>query len=256
MPQHHDTTHDHAHNDGTDGTDGDLAELLDLDGRVLHSYWTDALTWATGALAGGECERILDLGAGTGTGTIALAQRFPEAWVIAVDNSAAMVARIRAKATSLGLGPRVLAHVFAATRPGGVVALAEFAEPLRFLPADLGFGLAGLETRCLDALGQEHARALPDLGSAWSPRLAAAGFSDLDERVFTIELNARSSAAIDYARGWLRRLRSATAHRLDPRDRESLDELLDGGGLESLQRSDELTVRGTRTVTRGRRPRD
>jgi SAM-dependent methyltransferase len=287
MPQHHDTSHGHAHHEGTDA---DLADLLDLDGEVLHAYWTGALGWVQSAVADRRCERILDLGAGSGTGTIALARRFAGAEVIAVDNSEDMLSRIQAKALDLGLASRirtihtdldeawpildtldvtwasmsmhhmaepdqVLGNVFAATRPDGLVAVAEFDEPLRFLPDDVGFGRPGLEARCLDALGKEHAHSVPELGSDWSPRLSAAGFAEVVERVFSIELNApRSPAAINYARGWLRRLRSGAAHRLDPDDQQALDRLLDAGGLDALQHRRELQVRGTRTVTLGRRP--
>jgi SAM-dependent methyltransferase len=286
MPQPHEASHNHAHPD-TSGAG--LADLLDLDGRVLHDYWTQALSWVQNAVTEGGHKRILDLGAGSGTGTIALALRFAGAEVIAVDNSEDMLGRIRAKSLDLGLAPRirtihadlddhwpdlddiditwasmsmhhmgdpdrVLSKVFAVSRPGGVVALAEFEEPLRFLPDDVGFGRPGLETRCLEALGEEHAQALPDLGSAWSPRLSAAGFTHVEERIFTIDLkSSRATAAIEYARGWLVRMRSGVAHRLDAEDQHTLDMLVDGGGLESLQGRDELHIRGARTVTVGRR---
>jgi SAM-dependent methyltransferase len=283
----HEASHNHAH---PDASDAGLADLMDLDGRVLHEYWTQALSGVQNAVADGGKERILDLGAGSGTGTIALAQRFAGAEVIAVDSSEDMLSRIRAKALALGLAPRirtvhadlddhwpdldpiditwasmsmhhmsdpdrVLSQVFATSRPGAVVALAEFEEPLRFLPDDVGFGRPGLEIRCLAALGKEHAHALPDLGSAWSPRLSAAGFTDVQEQILMIDLKSScSTAAIEYARGWLGRMRSGVARRLDVEDHHTLDMLLDANGLESLQRRDELHMRGTRTITIGRRP--
>ncbi|MDP9093869.1 MAG: methyltransferase domain-containing protein [Actinomycetota bacterium] len=286
MPPPHEASHNHKH---LDTSGADLADLLDLDGRVLHEYWTQALTWATGAIADAGCERILDLGAGSGTGTIALAQRFGAAEVIAIDNSEDMLSRIRAKALDMGLASRirtihadlddhwpnldpiditwasmsmhhmsdpdrVLSKVFAASRPGALVALAEFDVPLRFLPDDVGFGRPDLEARCLEALGEEHAHALPDLGSAWSPRLAAAGFAEVRDRSFTIDLKpSRSTAAIEYARGWLGRMRSGVAHRLEAEDQHSLDMLVGAGGLESLDSRGGLHIRGTRTITIGRR---
>ena len=42
---------------------------------------------------------------------------------------------------------QVLRDALAATRPGGLIAVAEFSEPLRFLPDDLGFGRPGFESR-------------------------------------------------------------------------------------------------------------
>jgi ubiquinone/menaquinone biosynthesis C-methylase UbiE len=285
--QSHDHSHDQSHDDRTDAS---LADLLDLDGQVLHSYWTDALSWVQRALPGTGPEHILDLGAGSGTGTFALARCFPGAEIIAVDASEEMLGRIEAKALDLGMAKqvrlvhadlddawpdlglldltwasmslhhmsqpdRVLSNVFTATRPGGLLAVAEFDEPLRFLPDDVGFGRPGLETRCLGAIASERAHSLPELGSDWAPRLSASGFAEVQERAFTIELDRPLPAGtVDYAQGWLRRLRSAAAARLDSDDQETLDKLLDGGGLESLEHSGELQVRGTRTVTLGRRP--
>lgn len=281
MGHHHD---DHDH-DGTN--DADLAELLDLDGQVLHSYWTDVLTSVQRGAT--ETGRILDLGAGTGNGAIGLAQRLANAEVIAVDSSEYMLGRIRARALDLGLAGRirtvqadldlawpavepvdvtwasmslhhlsdpdkVLSQVFTATRPGGLLAVAEFAEPLRFLPDDIGIGRPGLESRCLEALRGEHSHSLPHLGSEWSPRLEAAGFTGLSEQPFTIELDAPyPSGTARYAQLWLGRLRSALAHHLARDDRETLAILLDGDGPESLQQRADIQIRGTRTVTLARR---
>src|ERR1700733_10294597 len=97
-PHHH---HDHQH-PGDESDESALAELVDLDAAVLHSYLSAVIGWV-GALAGGQPRRILDLGTGTGTGAVALARRFGGADVIAVDVSAAMLDRLRAKARGLGL---------------------------------------------------------------------------------------------------------------------------------------------------------
>jgi SAM-dependent methyltransferase len=299
MPDHHDhesrdhAPHDHAPHDHAEADGAAFAELLDLDGEVLSAHWAEVLDLvqdaATGSGATGP-SRILDLGAGTGTGTIRLAQRFDGAEVIAVDVSDEMLGRIRDKARGLGLAERirtlaadldagwpdlepvdltwasmsmhhvadpdrVLGSMYATTRPGGTVALIEFTRPLRFLPDDLGFGRPGLEARCLDALAGEHAETLPDLGSDWSPRLAAAGFAVLDERELTIELDAPHPAGTTrYAQLWLERLRSGLTDRLDADDQEALTTLIDGPGPESLQNRDDLAIRGTRTVTLARRP--
>jgi SAM-dependent methyltransferase len=283
---------EHAHDDhAQDGAaDAALAELLDLDGEVLRSYWTDVLTWVRRAATSTGRGRILDLGAGSGVGTIALAQRFDGAEVVAVDSSQEMLRRIRVKALDHGLAPRVrtvradlnvgwpaidpidvtwasmslhhltdpdrvLRDVFAATRPGGLMAVAEMAEPLRFLPHDLGIGRPGLEARCLDGLRNDHAHSLPDLGSEWSPRLETAGFAVLSERTITIERNPpHQPATARYAQRWLRRLRSGLMHRLADDDVKTLAILIDGDGPESLQQRDDLQLRGVRTVTLARRP--
>jgi ubiquinone/menaquinone biosynthesis C-methylase UbiE len=287
-----DPQHGHGHPDGHqhDDSDTSFADLLDLDADVLRSYWTDALAWVRQAAADNPVQRILDLGAGTGTGAIALARLFGEAEVIAVDASEQMLDRIRRKAQDEGLaervrtvradldedwpalGPidvtwasmslhhladpdRVLADILAATRPGGLLAVAEFTESLRFLPDDLGFGRPGLEARLLAALDIERAHSLPELGSDWAARLTAAGFTLLGERSFAIELEPPQPAAtIDYARGWLQRVRSRTAQSLSPEDRDALAVLLDDDGLRSLPRRDDVRVSGCRTVTLARRP--
>jgi SAM-dependent methyltransferase len=272
---------------GSGGTE--LPELLDLDYEVLYGYWTGALSWLR-RVAGAGRRRVLDLGAGTGTGTIGLAQWFGGAEVIAVDAEEGLLERIRVKALNLGLADRVhtvqadldagwpgidgvdvawasmslhhladpdrvLAELAAAIRPGGLLAVAEFEVQLRFLPDDLGFGRPGLEQRCLDLLHAEHAHSLPELGSDWAPRLDRAGFTVLAERPFQIELNpSHSAAAIDYAWGWLHRLRSGLADRLASDDLDALTVLLDGDGPESLRRRDDLQIRGCRTITLVQRP--
>jgi SAM-dependent methyltransferase len=273
----------HNHDDHRDAAA--LAALLDLDGEALHTYWTDAMVWVR--RAAGHATRVLDLGAGSGVATIALAQRFGDAEVTAVDVSGELLAAIRAKALDLGLahrirtmcadldgdwpvpGPvdvtwasmslhhladpaRVLCDVFAATRPGGLVAVAEFSDELCFLPDDLGFGRPGLEARILDVLRDEHAASLPHLGANWSAHLSSAGFTVLDERVFVIDLKPTpSSAATRYACRWFERLRSGVAAQLADDDQEALDRLLDGDDLSCRE---DLHLRGSRTVTLARRP--
>ena len=66
MESHH-HHHDHEqHQPGHETDEAALAELLDLDAEVLHSYLSGVIDWV-GELAG-QPRRILDLGTGTGTG--------------------------------------------------------------------------------------------------------------------------------------------------------------------------------------------
>jgi len=288
-------THAHrSHADDADdkhvhGDDPALAELLDLDGVVLRGYWADVLTWLRRAARHLPRARLLDLGAGSGVGTIALAQRFAGAEVIAVDQDEQMLEHIRAKALDLGLASRVrtvqadldaglpavepvdlswasmsmhhladpdrvLREVFAATRPGGLLAVAEFAEPLRHLPHNLGVGCPGLEDRLLTALNNQHAHELPEIGADWPPRLAAAGFTVLEHRPFELDLRpGRDADAIRYAQLWLGRLRHGIADALDGDDLAALDLLLDDHGPHSLRRREDLHLHGQRTVTLARR---
>jgi len=280
----------HAHAASAGSPDEAMTVLLDLDGEVLHDYWSAALDWAAsaaGALAAARTGRVLDLGAGTGTGALGLAERFPRAEVIALDVEPGSLARVRDKARERGLdgrvralehdldagwpdlGPldltwasmslhhmadpgRVLADALNATRPGGLIAVAEFAEQFRFLPSGAGPGAPGFEERIADQLGRAHAEELPTLGSAWAPRLADAGWEVAGERAFAIDLDPPAHPrAADYARTWFTRLSEGFADRLKPVGRATLSELLTDPGALAGQR---LHIRGTRTVTLGRRP--
>jgi SAM-dependent methyltransferase len=275
--------HAHDHTASADSSDDSMTGLLDLDGEVLHDYWSAALDWVSGATAGRAPRRLLDLGAGTGTGALGLAVRFPAAEVVAVDIEPGSLARLRDKAAGLGLAERVravradldagwpdlgpldltwasmslhhladpgraLGDVLRATRPGGLIAVAEFAEPLRFLPA----GPDDFEERVLAVLGRAHAQELPTLGSAWAPRLAAAGWEVADERRFPIDLDPPAHPrAGEYARAWFTRLAQGFDGQLDPADQEALAALLAGDGPGRLTG---LHIRGVRTVTLARRP--
>jgi SAM-dependent methyltransferase len=285
----HDHTGAHAHDSATSpgsaASQGAMTVLLDLDGEVLHDYWSAALDWVSGAAAG-TATRVLDLGAGTGTGALGLAERFPGAEVIAVDVEPGSLTRLRDKAAGRGLagrvrglefdldagwpdlGPldltwasmslhhladpgRVLGDALAATRPGGLIAVAEFAEPLRFLPPGPGFGQPGFEDRLVERLGRAHAEALPTLGSAWAPRLADAGWAVAGEREFPIDLDPPAHPrAAEYARAWFARLADGFTDQLEPADQATLAALLAGDGL---SRGAGLRIRGTRTVTLARR---
>ena len=257
--------------------------MVDLDAEVLRDHLTGVMTWLFERSAG-RTRQILDLGSGTGTGALALAQRFPDAEVTAVDMSAVMLERVRAKADAHGVadrvrtrqadldaglpdaGPvdlvwaaasmhhladpdRVLADVFAALRPGGLFVVAELDSFPYFLPASEG---DGVEERAHAVLRQRLGQDLPLLGSDWGPRLVKAGFTVEAERPFVIALTAPLPPATGrYAQISLRRLRSGLGDRLDATDRARLDALLEGDAL--LSRTD-LTVRTTRTVWLAVRP--
>src|ERR1700742_283801 len=97
---HHASHHHHGHHD-----DSGLAELLDLDAEVLREYHREVITWVASQVTGQP--RIIDLGAGTGAGTLALAQYLMQAEVTAVDIDEDMLGRIRHQAAALGVSERV-----------------------------------------------------------------------------------------------------------------------------------------------------
>ena len=266
-----------------------MAELLDLDAEVLHSYLSDVTAWVR-ELAADLPRRILDLGSGTGTGTLALVQRFEGASVIALDKSPQLLDRLRDKARALGVagrirtvqadldqawpptGPadlawassslhhmadpdRVLNEVFAALRPGGLLVVAEMDSFPRFLPDDLGLGRPCLEARCHAALAEGLAGEVPHLGSDWGSRLGKAGFSSEAERTFTIHLTSPlPPSACRYAQASLQRIRSGLDGRMSADDLSTLDTLIDSDAPGSVLQRDDLTVRTKRTVWVARRP--
>jgi SAM-dependent methyltransferase len=288
MTTHHDHDHHPGHHGGGNGEE-DMAGLLDLDAEVLHAYLSDVISWV-GGLAAGRPRMIADLGAGTGTGTLALLRHFGQAKAVAVDVSAVMLDRLQVKARERGMadrirtvqadldagwpdiGPvelvwasssvhhladpdRVLAQVLAALQPGGLLALAEMDSFPRFLPDDVGLGHPGLEERCEAARAGKHASEMPFLGADWGPHLTAAGFTIEAERSFAIHLEPPlPAAARRYAQASLRRLRSGLESELSAGDLATLDALTDGDGPGSVLRRGDLSVRTRRTVWVARRP--
>ncbi len=246
------------------------------DGRQAR----EVITWVVSVLP--DRPRIVDLGAGTGTGALALARRLPGAQVVAVDVSEPMLERIRHRAQALGvadrirtvqadldepwpdLGPadlvwaaaslhhladpgRALAQARAALRAGGVLMVTEIDSFPRFLPDEAG---AALEERCHAALAEERAEAGMHMDEDWSARLAEAGFTVEAERRFDIALRPPLPAAAGrYARLCMERMRDGLADRIGAEDLATLDALAAG-----IADRDDLTVRTTRTVWLARRP--
>ncbi|MFI1496271.1 class I SAM-dependent methyltransferase [Streptomyces platensis] len=180
-----------------------LGPDLERGAELYTPLYEQAASWlreaATGAAPGGV-RRVLDVGSGPGVVSCLLARAFPDAEVVAVDATGALLERASDRAARLGLADRVhtqlaevpdgldalggadliwsskaLHHVgdqraavavlAGHLRPGGLLALAEGGLTPRFLPRDLGIGRPGLQSR-LDAAGEEWfsemRAALPD----------------------------------------------------------------------------------------------
>src|ERR1700730_8652400 len=280
----------HQHHPATEPDWAAMAELLHLDSDVLHSYLSEVTDWVRELAAEMPCRRILDLGSGTGTGALALAQRFEGAEVIALDISAELLERCQAKARDLGVADRirtvqadldaasptidtvdlvgasnslhhttdpdrVLTEVFATINPRGLLAVAEMDSFPRFLPDDVGLGRPGLEARCHATLAEGMADERHDLGSDWGSRLNKAGFTIEAERTFAIDLTPPLPASTGrYAQASLRRIRSGLDGRMSADDLATLDTLIDSDGPDGVLARDDLTVRTTRTGWVARRP--
>ncbi|MFC4071228.1 class I SAM-dependent methyltransferase [Actinoplanes subglobosus] len=258
--------------------------MLDLDAEVAATQLAELTTRAAHLAGDHPIRDILDIGAGTGTGTFALLRRFPEATVTAIDTSDEMLSHLRASAARHNLADRihplradldegwpttpradliwasssmhhmadpdrVLRDIHTTLRPGGLLTVIEMERMPRFLPDDLGFGTPGMEARCHSLLDEARTAHLPHIGSDWPSRLTAAGFTILESRDLTVDIpSPLPETAIRYAHATLSRIRSALADQLSPEDAATLDALLTMEGPQALRTRTDLRVHSTRSV--------
>jgi ubiquinone/menaquinone biosynthesis C-methylase UbiE len=267
----------HTHHPGDDH-----AALLDLDALVLGGYLDELVGW-TAALAPAEVRTVVDVGAGTGVGTIALARRFGGAEVVAVDRSAEMLHRAAVAASSAGLAGRVrtvpadldegwpssveradvvwassslhevadpdrlLRDILAALPPDGLLVVVEIDGLPQVLPEDVADGLGERSTAALlDAGWNSH----PD----WRAHLERAGLEVVDQRTVVSGSSADAATTSRFARAWLGRMRGALERRLPGDDLAVLDRLLADTGPGAVLDRPDLPVRGSRTAWAARRP--
>ncbi len=272
-------THSHA--------EDDHSEVLDLDAEVLAEHTAAITGWLPLTTSP---RHVVDLGCGTGAGTLALLDRFPGAEVTAVDSSDAHLHRLREKAAEAGVADRVrlvradldardwpdlgspdliwasasmhhmadpdrtLRQVRELLAPGGLFAVVELAGFPRFLPEDAPAEAPGLEERCHAALDRHHAEQVPHRGADWGAKLTGAGFAVAGERTVTVDIDAPPAGAVGrYALASLRRLRGGVADTLPAEDLAALDRLLDTEGPDSILRRPDLGVRTERSVWAARR---
>jgi SAM-dependent methyltransferase len=284
---HHVHRHEYEYEHEYEHDAGDQAEILDLDAEVLAEHIASITAWLP---IGTSPRRIVDLGCGTGAGTLALLERFPEAEVTAVDVSTAHLHRLREKAAAAGADDRVrvvqadlgaaawpelgrpelvwasasmhhmpdpdrtLRQVHDLLAPGGLFAVVELAGFPRFLPEGAPEDAPGLEERCHAALDHHHAEQVPHRGADWGPKLTRAGFTIDGERTVTVDIGPpHTDAAGRYALSSLRRMRGGVASALTVEDLTALDELLDTDSPHSILRRSDLRVRTERTVWAARR---
>ncbi|MGZ0203150.1 class I SAM-dependent methyltransferase [Streptomyces sp. RM1] len=180
--------HGHGHGNGTDIDWNEMAPLLEAQAELFGPLYEQALGWLADEVP--EPGLIVDAGSGPGVLSCLFARTFPGARVVAVDGTAPLLDRARARAADQGFGdrfdtltgelPEALekleqpAGLLWASRslhhlgdqraaltafarrlaPGGTLAILEGGLPSRFLPRDIGIGRPGLGAR-LDALEEE-----------------------------------------------------------------------------------------------------
>lgn len=270
-----DHPHLHAHPEqDADGGEwaATMAAHIELEAEVLISFLDDASSLLADLCRRHELDvrRVIDIGCGPGVGTAVLADRFPSATVVAVDGAAEMLERAAARAERLGLSGRVetrhaevpsgfdglgtaevvwaamvlhhlgdeaatLRSIRSVLAPGGLVAIAEFGEPVRFLSdSDMGFGRPGLWER-LDGAGTawlESTRPGSPAQAASSvdypTMLEAAGFEVVVDQVVRMHLEPPlAPPARRVAVGHLEMMRRLVGDQLETADHEALEVLID-----------------------------
>jgi SAM-dependent methyltransferase len=205
----HEREHEHGHGHAASHEHGafDWAvqlKRLELGAELHRPFFEQAAAWLRELRGGARTQRVLDVGSGAGVVSTLLAEVFPEAEVVAVDATPALLEAVKRRARRLGVGDRMqvvqadlpreaaklpeadliwtsdAVHHFGdqqaavdllhgRLRQGGVLAVCEGGLPARFLPNEIGFGRSGLQTR-LDAAGAEGFAAmrasLPDARAA------------------------------------------------------------------------------------------
>ncbi|MFJ9693693.1 class I SAM-dependent methyltransferase [Kitasatospora sp. NPDC101183] len=267
------STHQHGHGHGHHHGHGVPAADLDWDALAAHlereadlrgAAVTEAAHWLAG-LHEGEVRRALDVGSGPGVIAAMIAEVFPAAEVVAVDQSAALLERAEARSGGrlsvqrvdlpaefaelgeeeadliwsgnavhhLGDQQAALTALARVLRPGGLLAVAESGLPPRYLPRDFGLGRPGFQAR-LDAVQEDGFAAMrAELPGAveevedWAAMLERAGLTPSGTRTFLVEHRAPLARPVrEYLHTQLDRRREQLAEHLAPEDRSTLDALL------------------------------
>ena len=287
MHDHHDCGHTSTHH--LDFESPEMAAFAELEGEVLVDFATQAISIVEAVCRrqGMDVRRVLDIGCGPGVATGLLAHRFDAATVVAVDGSSAMLERVAARVARLGVAHRVETHradlpfgldtlgqadvawasmvlhhvgdevdtlrrIREPLEPDGLLAVVEWADPVRVLFTDDAHRLADLWTRVDQAWAAWFADMRADLPGAttsadYPAMLEQAGFEVVVDELLTLALDAPLDAdARRFALTQLRRTRAQLARHAHDADLEALDAVIDGEGEASILNRNDALVRATR----------
>jgi SAM-dependent methyltransferase len=228
----HDHGHHHHHHHD-DGFDWDaMADRLELDAAIVEPITRQVI-----AELGGSFTDVLDVGCGPGAVAVTLATLQPAATVTALDSSAPLLHRVRARAEQAGVASRVhtvegdldaplptlpssdlvwagmvlhhvhqpvatLQRLHGQLRPGGTLAMMEFGRTPSVLPDDDPLVTSGtwhrFQTATTAALNERLG--LDPVAVDWPALLAVAGFVDVVDRHLEAAHPAPPSATV---RTWL-----------------------------------------------------
>jgi SAM-dependent methyltransferase len=294
MGEHEAQGHGHVHLGEADWKA--MAAHTELEGEVLLGFVTATAEWIAelrGATAP-AVRRVLDIGSGPGVGTCELARLFPDAQVVAVDGSPAMLEWTARRAAARGLDERVTTHlaelpdgvdeidapdvIWASQSlhhvgdetnalrllggllaPSGLLAIAESAEPMRFLPDDLGVGSPGFAERLRAAQADWFAAMRGSLpGSVPSDgvesMVTAAGLQVVGVRVLRQRFDPPlSEAARRVVVRQVGRARHQLEGRLDDGDLSTVAVLSDADDPRSILRRPDAFLEASRQIVIARR---
>ncbi len=268
-----------------------MVEFAELEAEVLIAFLAEATSLLADVCTsdGLEVRRILDIGCGPGVGTCVLAGRFTSATVVAADGSTEMLANVVSRAQRLGVAERVttrlvelpdgldslgpaelawasmvlhhvgdeaalLRGVRSQLPTGGLFGLAEFGDPLRFVPDDADLRRPGVSER-LDAARAawlaEMRAGLPGATTSadYPTMLEAAGFEVLFDRVITVHLDAPlDDRARRVALGHLKLMRKHVEPYAEAGDMAVVDVLTDEDNPAGIMRRPDALVHASRRL--------
>lgn len=283
----HQGAHDHHHASLGDFDWDAAADMIEAEARAHGNYPAAALE-----PLGLAPKRVLDVGSGPGPAALAFAELWPDAEVIAVDGSRALLDRAeqRAQEASRRLGTietqfpegladlpeadlvwsaNVIHHVgdqlgalttlVQRLRPGGVIAIVEGGLPSRWIPRDIGIGRPGLAGR-LDIAAADGFQNMRDElpGSVravedWPSLLEQAGCVNTGTRTVLIDRPGDADVRT-WLRGRLARHRDGISSVLDADDLATLDRLIDPTDPEGIDLRPDVFHLGAKSVHIGYRP--